>query len=34
VLGIERFTMVEQELSSPPADLRLCGGHATGIGAP
>ena len=26
--------MVEQELSSPPADLRLCGGHATGIGAP
>jgi hypothetical protein len=33
VLGVERFTVVEQELSSPPADLRLCGGHAPGIGA-
>ena len=26
--------MVEQELSSPPADLRLCDGHGSGIGAP
>jgi hypothetical protein len=33
VLGVERFAMVEQELSSPPAILRLCGGHASGIDA-